>query len=262
MAPSMPLLLPDRRRRGILPALAAAVAHCMLAVPAIAAQAPTPDIDVKGSDLEGNISSGTFSLRELVVTQPPSSTVIRADHASVRGLQGSGGFNNTNWDLQGTVHVEYEGTVLDADGAQVVFADGRLQSVQMQGTVRVAHEGVMLDADGAQVAFANGRLQSVQVQGLPARFSHQRAGSKDRPQGRANTITYTATTGSVRFSGDTWYSDGGREVNSPTATYNVRDSRFNTRDEDGEPVPFQMTIRGDRDERVPPPRTPDRGIAP
>jgi len=168
----MQLSLRDNRRAGLLTMLAGCgVLACL--EPSLAARAPTADIEVQNKGrVSWNFNAGTQLLEQDVELRQAPDTLIRADKAEGSNLQ-EGNKDNGHWKLSGSVHIEFNGAVLDADRAMVVFADGRIHTIE--------------------------------VQGKPAVFSHSTGTNGQRNQGRANTITYDGTGREVRFSGHTQY---------------------------------------------------------
>lgn len=182
-------------------------------------------IDVQGRNPRWNVKPDTFELSDVTLRQG-TATLIRAAEAAAQGLTESS--DNSRWELTGAVHIEFNDAVLDADSATIVFVDSRLKEVHVKGT--------------------------------PASFSQQLKSAARHIQGRAATIDYDAQTSLVRFVGDTWYTDGRNEVNTPLLTYNMNDGSFTNDAGTDEDSRFHMTIHPG-DKRVPPPRTPDRSTA-
>jgi lipopolysaccharide transport protein LptA len=210
----------DGRWRGTLLGLALAAACALL--PAHAERgANRGAIQLDGENQRMNLNAGTMLLDD--VTLRDDATVIKAKEMSVSGLEKD--YENSRWIFRGTAHVEFNGAVLDADAATVIYVDGELQSIE--------------------------------VDGGPARFSHQVKGSDKRYYGRANTIRYNAASGDVRFNGRTWWSDGVNEANTEALVYNMRNSTLGTEERSR----FNLTIRPDKDKKVPAPRTPERSTA-
>lgn len=219
----MALFLPDSRRRAPLAvlALAAAALAPAAAVPANASSGA--DIVVEGRNPVMNMNAGTLEMRSVRVSQAPS-TVIEAQSAAT-GL--ADGYENSRWEFTGNVHVEFDGMVLDAERARAVFA--------------------------------NGRLQTLEVQGGPANFSHPGKEAGRRNLGRADRINYDASSREVRFSGNTWYSDGRNEATTEAIVYNLNNSEVTSVGDNSDDSRVRMIIRPDR--RVPAPATPDRDTA-
>jgi hypothetical protein len=140
----------------------ALLAGLSLLTPAGAAQHTAPvteaNIDVEGSTPKVNLNAGTWMMRDVTLRQGPG-TLIRAQETSASGLSES--YQNSQWEFKGTVHIEFNGAVLDADSAVAQFADNRIQQVRVMGS--------------------------------PALFSHQLKDAAQRNQGRAQTIEYIRT---------------------------------------------------------------------
>lgn len=162
------------RRRRLLSALAGCGVVVML-VPGLAARAPTANIEVSNKGkVYRNLSTGIEVWEEDVTLRQAPDTLIRADKAEGSNL--ADGYDDGRWTLSGAVHIEFEGTLLDANSATVVFEEGRIRSIV--------------------------------VQGAPARFSHSTGTTGERNQGQANTITYDGTRRQLRFAGQTAYAFG------------------------------------------------------
>jgi lipopolysaccharide transport protein LptA len=153
----------------------------LLLAPAYAARAPMAEITVSGEGrTEFNFNSGTIQFADFVLRQPPD-TLIRADTANGTGVV-AGSYDSTSWVLTGKVHIEHQGTVLDASSARVVFND-RL-------------------------------VRSIEVRDAPASFSHPTKVAGQRYQGSAETITFDGASRRVRFSGRPKFSFGSNEGDS------------------------------------------------
>jgi lipopolysaccharide export system protein LptA len=182
------------------------------------------DVRIEYATSEGVFSAGTIKMTQVTLTQGEG-TVIKADEGYVSNVEGD--FDNAQWQLTGKVHVEFEGAVVDADTAVVTFAAGRPTAVRVRGT--------------------------------PARFSHLAKMDNIRRQGRAPAIDFDSSTGWVRFSGGTSFSQVGKdiEITGEELNYNVNTTDYN----DGKsPTPDRIVIPRDA-ARVPPPRTPDRSTS-
>jgi lipopolysaccharide export system protein LptA len=171
----------DKRRRILLAMLmGGATLTCML--PGLAARAPAASIQVHNKgQAQMDFNAGTQLLEQDVTIRQAPDTFIRADKAEGSNMT-DGNFDNGHWVLSGKVHIEFEGTVLDANSATVIFEDSRIQSIVVQGT--------------------------------PARFSHPTGTTGERNQGQANTITYDGNRRQIRFAGQTAYAFGPYEGSS------------------------------------------------
>jgi lipopolysaccharide export system protein LptA len=171
-------MLPERCHRGALLMVAGVL---LLLAPAHAARAPLAAITVesKGSS-EFNFNSGTMQLRQFVLRQPPD-TLIRADTANGTGVV-EGSYDSTSWVLTGKVHIEHQGTVLDANSAKVVFNDRLVRSIEVRDT--------------------------------PASFSHPTKVAGERYRGSAEAISFDGASRRVRFNGRPKFSFGSNEGDS------------------------------------------------
>lgn len=211
----MPPSPTDRAARGYLHALLAACALLCLA-PAHAAGAGRGTILVEGNNLKLNINDGTQSLDNVTLRQ--GTTLIRAKHTVGR----EDGADDSTWDLNGEVHIEFNGAVLDAGSAKVKFV--------------------------------NDRIRTIHVQGAPARFSHPLKTAGRVVRGRAGVIDYDAVTGKVQFSGNTQYEDGRNQLTTDALTYDINDSSVSTSEGRSQGT-FQPG------NNVPVPRAPERKTA-
>ncbi|MEJ0098602.1 MAG: LptA/OstA family protein [Pseudomonadota bacterium] len=191
--------------------------------PVYAARAPTSAINIEGQNQRLNVNAGTTTWDDFKLRQAPD-TVINSSKAEGTGLATGG--NNGRWNLTGKVHIEYQTTILDADTAVVVFADGQIQSIE--------------------------------VHGKPASFSRPGKSEGARNQGTAEMIAYDGGARRLRFTGHTWYSFGPFEGTADKPmVYNLDTSEFFSENTDDSRV--HMTVSPDK--RVPTPRTPDRKTA-
>lgn len=215
--------------------LALVVLACLVALPLTRAAAPAQRAGtifsrvgtITHDRLVANFEAGTFSMRNVVLRQE-GGTLISADEVSVSGAEGE--FDNSQWELRGSVHVEYEGAVVDADAAAVVFVDGRVKTIDAQG--------------GA---------------GQPVQFAHTFRQSSRRAQGRAANVAYDASSGQVHFFNGTWFSNGRAELQDEEICYNVNTTALS---DCGNPeARGTVTVFPQQGERMPPPREPDRSTA-
>ncbi|HTQ35557.1 MAG TPA: LptA/OstA family protein [Steroidobacteraceae bacterium] len=222
----MARLIPVSRRCGLLAALAGWGALLCLS-PGRAAAASAAPILAGGENVRTNLNAGTTQWDDFVLHQAPD-TVITATRAEGSNLPG-GSNDNGHWSLTGKVHIEYQGSVLDADTATVVFAGGQLQSIE--------------------------------VHGRPALFSHPTRTAGVVCRGRADTIDFDGTKRQVSFTGHVEYSYGVNEGTSDKPMiYELDSSVLRSVGEDAGRV--RVTISPARPEKtIPTPRTPDRSTA-
>ncbi len=92
------------------------------------------------------------------------------------------------------------------------------------GNVRIKAEGGRLSSDKAVVSFRNKLISQATITGAPAEFEQPREdGTISR--GRAKTIEYETTNGTVSFREDAWLSYACNEVSGQALTYNIRAQR-------------------------------------
>lgn len=171
-----------------------AVALALAAVPALgllgeaqAAQAPcaNPKIEIQ-ADQPADIDFRTNNavLRNVVITQ--CDMRVEAGEAHI-----SGGidFQDSRWEFSGNVRIKAEGGNLRSDKATVSFRDNLIARATITGT--------------------------------PAEFEQTR---KDGTlaRGRASTMDYETTSGTVSFRDNAWLSDGCNEITGPQLVYNIR----------------------------------------
>lgn len=174
MAPSVC----DRRGRAALASIClAALMFVQLAFGAV----PSNPLDVGWRRLNGNLNDDTQRFEGLVIRQQPG-TLISAQNATGIGI--SEDYDNSRWNLSGNVHIEYDGAVLDADRATVVFA--------------------------------NRQVRSIDVQGAPAKFTRPGKDATQPYRGSADAIFFDGAKRQVRFTGHAWFSFGPNEGNSTT----------------------------------------------
>jgi len=215
--------LPDRLKILLLAACLLCLQTALAAKAEVRVDKETP-LDITGEDIKHDLNTGTLRMRNSTITQG-TATTIRAALANGRGLKE--GYDNSSWDLSGSVHIEFESAVIDADSASVVFS--------------------------------NQRIVAIRVQGKPARFSHQQKDSGKR-EGRANNIDYDARSGNLRLTGGTWLFDGRNEIQTNVLLYNLNDGVITNDRKSDDSSPTHIIIRP-KAPTVPTPRTPDRATA-
>jgi lipopolysaccharide export system protein LptA len=247
----MALTHQNKRRRTSLWALAAL--SLLWLEPLHAADRNEP-LHFDADQATGNMSE-TLTLVSPQVRE--GSTVLKALSGVATGLDG--GLKNSTWVLTGDVHLEFDGAVLEAQAATAVFVNGLLSSVEVSAAsapqkkpVHVEFRTAVLDVDAAAVALSDGRIRTIQARGTPAQFSYEMKKSARRYHGRAGRIDYDAARSVIKFSVDTWYTDGNLEAETSALTYNFSDDSMITE-------AIKGTYPGA--ERVPAPRTPDRATA-
>src|SRR5271168_1285929 len=109
-----------------------------------------------------------------------------------------------------------------ADEAQATGLDFENSSHWVfHGSVKIAMEGGQLASDEADVTFAKKLLAKAVANGRPASFEQRIQKTGKVAHGRADTIDYDVAKGMVHLSKNAWVSDGDREVQGESLTYNV-----------------------------------------
>lgn len=164
------------------------VAACCVGLLGVAAAAQSPreteKIVVDAVPVEINTQNNTAVLRDVVITQ--GETRIEAAEARVNGGLD---FDNGEWTIS--------------------------------GNVRIRAEGGNLRADKAVVLFRNNVISRATITGSPAEFEQQRKdGSTSK--GRAPTIDYETTAGTVSLRDDAWLLVGCNEMTARELVYNIK----------------------------------------
>ncbi len=95
----------------------------------------------------------------------------------------------------------------------------------VSGNVKIRAEGGNLKADKAKVSFQNKLISRAIITGTPAEFEQLREDGTTA-RGRALTIDYQTTSGTVSFRDDAWLSYGCTEVTSKQLVYNIKEQRL------------------------------------
>jgi lipopolysaccharide transport protein LptA len=101
-----------------------------------------------------------------------------------------------------------------------------------------------LHADTATVQFANKHVAMMTATGDPADFARTLEGSRAQARGHAHSIRYDLDHNQVQLDGDSWLSDGCREIKAPHIDYDVTRQRVQAA-AGGDPSQVRGTIRTD-----------------
>jgi lipopolysaccharide transport protein LptA len=144
----------------------------------------TEKIVVDAVPVDVNYRDNTAVLRDVVITQ--GDTRIEANEAQVKGGLD---FENGEWTIS--------------------------------GNVRIRAEGGNLRADKAVVRFRNNVISRATITGTPAEFEQLRKDG-NTSRGRAPTIDYETSVGTVSFRDNAWLSDGCNEMTAKELVYNIK----------------------------------------
>ncbi len=187
------------------------------APPAAAAAAPAADACAEplcytASSLEAERNH--IILHDLSLVDSTHGRVhISADRAEASGLD----LASSQWVLTGNVHVEMD---------------------QSAGQHNELH------ADTATVQFANKHVAMMTASGEPAEFARTIDRSREQARGHARSIRFDVDRNLLQLDGDSWLSDGCREIRAPHIDYDVTRQRVQAA-AGGDPSQVRGTIRTD-----------------
>ncbi|HSN72485.1 MAG TPA: LptA/OstA family protein [Steroidobacteraceae bacterium] len=206
--------------------LRAALAIAALAVSTAAgAQLADPDapisLDAASSDFD--YRNNVLVFRKVRITQGDVS--VAADEATATGLN----FENSRWNFRGDVHIKVPNGSLDSESAAVRFEDNQIANALIVGE--------------------------------PATFEQRQIEKDQLARGRAATIEYDISKGTVRLSGEAWLSDGSSEIRGETLVYNIGEERVlaNPGEQDDRGVSITINPRGRDGGAERPPPAPEPG---
>jgi len=132
-----------------------------------------------------------------------------------------------------------EASGLDLASSEWVLT-GHVQIDMDQG----ASQHNVLHADTATVQFANRHVAEMTASGDPADFARTLEGTREQARGHAHSIRYDVDRNQVELDGDSWLSDGCREIKAPHIEYDVTHQRVQAA-AGGDPSQVRGTIRTD-----------------
>jgi lipopolysaccharide transport protein LptA len=163
-------------------------AICATGLLGVAEAAPAPcanqEIVVENKSLDMDYRNNNAVLRDVVITQCD----VRIQAAEAR-VSGGLNFENSKWTISGNVRIDAQGGSLRSDKAIVSFSDNLISRAT--------------------------------ITGAPAEFEQQRDDGTTA-RGKANTIDYETTSGSVSFTTGAWLSYGRNEITGQQLVYNIR----------------------------------------
>jgi lipopolysaccharide export system protein LptA len=169
-------------------------------LPDLTANSALP-INLSASSSEFDRRSNQLLFRQLTITQGTLS--IRADSASAERLD----FENSRWIFRGNVQIDNEGARVFCDDATLTF---------------LGHE-----------------LRVAVLAGAPARFEQPRAGGQ-LTRGRAGSIDYDVSGGSLALTRSAWINDGANEVSGDRIVYDLRREYVTAQSGSSGPVVFKI----------------------
>jgi lipopolysaccharide transport protein LptA len=132
-----------------------------------------------------------------------------------------------------------EASGLDLASSQWVLT-GHVQVYMDQG----AGQHNELHADTATVQFQNKHVASMTAHGNPADFMRTTEKTHEAARGHAHSIRYDVDRDELQLDGDSWLSDGCREITAPHIDYDVMRQRVQAA-AGGDPSQVHGTLRTD-----------------
>ncbi|HEY6123900.1 MAG TPA: lipopolysaccharide transport periplasmic protein LptA [Steroidobacteraceae bacterium] len=178
-------------------AVSGALGACGLLGVAEGAAAPcvNQEIVLEAKPLEMDYRTNNAVLRDVVITQ--CGMRIQAAEANIKGGLN---FDDSKWTIS--------------------------------GDVRITASGGSLTSDKAIVSFRNKVISAATITGAPAQFEQQRDDGTTA-RGRANTIDYETSSGTVSFNTNAWLSYGRNEITGQQLVYNIRTQSVQTQPKPG-----------------------------
>lgn len=176
----------------------------------------------RGRGLRADVESGVVQL------ESAQGRITLAGASGLNGNLIVEDSRNLRYDREGVltadqVRITHGGsTRITAEHARHTQRSGNSSELDLTSQVHIEFRGSLLDADSALLAFRRQELLSVGVKGAPARFSHQPEGYSQRVNGRADAIAYDAASSDVTFTGSASFTNArGDSLNSELVVYNV-----------------------------------------
>jgi lipopolysaccharide transport protein LptA len=159
-------------------------------------------LDADATDYDGKSSMLTF--RGLKLSQ--GSVGIQADEGRATKLD----FEDSVWKFTGNVIIDVENGHIEADAANLEFADHQLMLATIDGT--------------------------------PATFELKRPGSNEITYAEAGRLKYNLATGIIEFSEEAKIIENGNQISSSYLVYNITERRINAQSSgDGNKVKMTYT---------------------
>lgn len=128
-------------------------------------------------------------------------------------------------ELLGNVRISQGNVSLQAQKATAQGMQGEHGRATFDRSVHISTAEAELRSETASASFEGGQIAEAVAKGAPASFEQRNTSNDKRVRGRANTIEYDFTTGTVKLTDNVWFSQGGNEFRGDTLIYYVRDER-------------------------------------
>lgn len=141
---------------------------------------------------------------------------------------------------------------VEADEATATGLDFENSEWKFTGAVHIRMPNGLLDSEIATITFRNNLITHARIAGKPAAFEQRRV-EQEVARGRAGTIEYDVTRGTIELKDEAWLSDGQNEITGRTLVYDIVKERVFANPGEQDPGGVSITIN---------PRTPGTGSTP
>ncbi len=131
---------------------------------------------------------------------------------------------------------------IEADEGRASKLDFEDSSWKFSGNVIIDVENGHIEADSADLEFANHELMLATIDGTPATFELKRPGSDETTYAEAGRLKYNLKTGIIEFSEEAVITENGNQISSNYLVYNITERRINAQSSgDGNKVKMTYT---------------------
>jgi lipopolysaccharide transport protein LptA len=172
---------------------------------------------------------------------------------------------STNFDYRNNlltfrkVRIAQDGMSVEADEATATGLDFENSEWKFVGAVQIRMPNGQLDSDSATINFRNNQITHATIAGSPATFQQQQV-EQQVARGRAGTIEYDVTRGTIELKEKAWLSDGKNEITGQTLVYDMLGERVIANPGEQDPGGVSITINPRA--LTPPLKSPVPGPAP
>jgi lipopolysaccharide transport protein LptA len=131
---------------------------------------------------------------------------------------------------------------IEADEGRASKLDFEDSSWKFSGNVIIDVENGHMEADSADLEFADHQLMLATINGSPATFELKRPGSDKTTYAEAGQLKYNLKTGIIEFSEEAVITENGNQISSSYLVYNITERRINAQSSgDGNKVKMTYT---------------------
>jgi lipopolysaccharide transport protein LptA len=166
---------------------------------------------------------------------------------------------STNFDYRNNlltfrkVRIAQAGMSVEADEATATGLDFENSEWKFVGAVQIRMPNGLLDSAAATITFRNNQITTARIAGSPATFQQERV-EQQVARGRAGTIEYDVTRGTIELKDKAWLSDGKNEITGQTLVYDMLKERVIANPGEQDPGGVSITIYPRA--LTPPPKVP------